>query len=384
MKQKYTNEQIDQFCSAYENGTRASTICAQFNIPRSTFYSFIKRRKKSLRLKLLEISTKNFQLLKRQVNRLETIIEILQSIDCNANSPLDVKLYNLEKLYGKYNVHVMCEALQVSRGTFYNHILRNKRDNTWYAKRKEELRLKIQQVYDDSHQIFGAGKITATLKANGEKVSERMVRLLMQDMGLISIRDDAKDFYDKEQVHLKNHLNQQFDVSRPNEVWVSDVTCFRFNNKNYYICVVLDLYARRIVSYRIGQSNSTNLVRSTFKMAYDERKPTLPLMFHTDRGGPYRSKTMREYLQKLGVKQSFSRAYVPYDNSVVESFFASLKREELYRIKYRSENEFKTAVDNYMTFYNFKRPHYKNQYKTPDNKELDYYKKQTEFNDRKD
>ena len=107
-------------------------------------------------------------------------------------------------------------------------------------------------------------------------------------------------------------------------------------------------------------------------------------MFHTDRGSPYRSKTMREYLQELDVKQSFSRAYVPYDNSVVESFFASLKREELYRTKYRSENEFKTAVDNYMTFYNFKRPHYKNQYTTPDNKELDYYKKQMEFNDYKD
>ena len=384
MKQKYPDELIRQCCAAYKSGTTVTALSNQFNVPRSTIYVWLKHDQKEQAQRKAEPYFKNYPALLRKIHHLETIIEILQSIDCNANSPLDVKLFTLEKLYGKYNVHVMCEALQVSRGTFYNHILRNKRDNTWYAKRKEELRLKIQQVYDDSRQIFGVGKITATLKANGEKVSEKMVRLLMQDMGLISIRDGAKDFYDKEQVRLKNHLNQQFDVSRPNEVWVSDVTYFRFNNKNYYICVVLDLYARRIVSYRIGKSNSTNLVRSTFKMAYDERKPSLPLMFHTDRGGPYRSKTMREFLQKLGVKQSFSRAYVPYDNSVVESFFSSLKREELYRTKYRSENEFKTAVDNYMIFYNFKRPHCKNQYKTPDNKELEYYGKQTEFNDCKD
>ena len=84
---------------------------------------------------------------------------------------------------------------------------------------------------------------------------------------------------------------------------------------------------------------------------------------------------MQAHLEKLGVTQSFSRPYLPYDNSVVESFFSSLKREELYRTKYRSENEFRTAVGNYITFYNAKRPHSKNQYKTPDEAELEYYKK---------
>ena len=381
MQQKYTNGQINQCCLAYENGTPATIICAQFNIPRSTFYAWIKHRENALNQKQSQLSLRNFEILKRRISRLETIIEILQSIDCNANSPLEVKLCTLEKLYGKYSVHIICEALQVARGTFYNHILRNKRENTWYAKRKEDLRIKIQQIYDDSRQIYGAGKITAVLKDNGESVSEHMVRLLMRDMGLISIRDGAKDFYDKEKMRHKNYLNQQFNVSRPNEVWVSDVTYFRLHEKNYYICVVLDLYARRIVAYNIGKNNSTHLVRSTVKIAYETRQPTLPLLFHSDRGGPYRSKTMYDYLQKINVKQSFSRAYVPYDNSVVESFFSSLKREELYRTKYRSENEFRTAVDNYITFYNLKRPHAKNQYKTPETKEIEYFRKQAESNE---
>lgn len=87
---------------------------------------------------------------------------------------------------------MLCDALKVPRGTFYNYIFRNKRDNTWYAKRREELRIRIQQIYDESKQIFGAGKITAVMKEEGYKVSQEMVRELMRDMGLLSIRQDAK------------------------------------------------------------------------------------------------------------------------------------------------------------------------------------------------
>lgn len=96
------------------------------------------------------------------------------------------------------------------------------------------------------------------------------------------------------------------------------------------------------------------------------------MLFHTDRGSNYRSKTFCEYLSSLGVTQSFSRAYVPYDNSVMESFFASLKKEELYRTKYRSEKEFRAVVGEYMKFYNEKRPHAKNGYKTPSKKEEEF------------
>ena len=125
-------------------------------------------------------------------------------------------------------------------------------------------------------------------------------------------------------------------------------------------------------------TESVNLIapswsRALFRAAYENRKPTNPLTFHTDRGTNYRAKTFCAYLKSLGVTQSFSRARVPYDNSVMESFFSSLKREELYRTKYRSENEFRTAVDKYMTFYNEERPHATNQYKTPVQKEADFF-----------
>lgn len=371
MNQKYTESEKSIITTRYKNGEAVSDLVMNTSIPRSTIYAWIKNvAKKDLDKK--SVSLKNYRILENKVARLQGIIEIMKKVGCTASDPLEVKLPALEALQGQYSVHMLCEALDVPRGTYYNYILRNKRTHTWYAKRREELRLEIQRIYDDSHQIFGAAKICAVMKENGIRVSREMVSELMRDMGLVSIRQDSKDLYDKEKRRFKNYLNQQFTVTRPNEVWVSDVTCFHFNNKNYFICVILDLFSRMVVGYRIGKVNSTQLVRSTFQMAYKERCPVEPLTFHTDRASIYHSKTFCALLRSLGVTQSFSRAHIPYDNSVMESFFSNLKREELYRTKYRSENEFRTAVDKYIVFYNEQRPHAKNGYKTPLKKELDF------------
>ena len=374
MNQKYSNDVKQSVLNLFQCGEPVSSIVSVTNIPRSTIYAWQKQLQNGQSKK--EVSVENFRLLEDRVKDLEGVIEILQTVNCKAEDPLQIKLHAMEELYGQYSVHMLCEAPKVSRGTFYNHIFRNKRDNTWYAKRREEYRLMVKQMYDDSNQIFGVAKITAVMKEKGYHISAEMVRELMRDMGLISIRQDAKDLYDKEQRKFKNYLNQQFTATRPNEVWVSDVTCFRLHNKNYYICVVLDLFSRMAIGCKVGKTNSTQLVKGTFQMAYTNRKPVLPLTFHTDRGSNYQSKTFRLTLQSLGVTQSFSRAHIPYDNSVMESFFSNLKREELYRTKYRSENEFRTAVNQYIAFYNEQRPHAKNGYKTPLKKELDYLSRQ--------
>ena len=299
------------------------------------------------------------------MKRLKGIIDILQKAPCTATASLEDRLHALDDLHDQYSVHMLCDALCVPRGTFYNYLLRSKRGCAWYDKRREELHQKIQTIYYDSRQIYGAGKIAAILKEQGCRVSEQMVRELMQDMGLSSIRQGAKKQYDKETKQCKNYLNQQFTTTRPNEIWVSDVTYFRYKEKELYICVIIDLYAR--------MKNSTQLVKSTFKLAYEQRQPQLPLLFHTDRGSNYRSNAFCAYLQSLGVMQSFSRAHIPYDNSVMESFFASMKREGLYRTKYRSEQELRAAIAEYIKFYNETRPHAKNGYKTPFKKEQEYY-----------
>ena len=146
MNKRYTKEQkvINQFI----DGQSVASIVSDTDIPRSTVYAWIKSYQSKQHK--TEVSLKNFRNLETKVKRLEGIIEILQNVGCRIDDPLAIKLYALEQLYGQYSIHMLCDALKVPRGTFYNHILRNKKDNTCYAKRREEYRLKIQQIYDDS------------------------------------------------------------------------------------------------------------------------------------------------------------------------------------------------------------------------------------------
>ena len=351
-----------------------SNIVADTGIPRSTLYHWISeyQRAKSVG-QTRKITPHSYEQLEAKILRLEGLIKILKTVPCTVHAPLSERLSAIEQLHGQYSVHMLCEALDVSRGTFYNHILRNKRENTWYAKRREELRTKIQEVFDDNRQVFGAGKIAGVLRQQGIHVSEKKVRELMQEIGLLSMRKDSKSLYDKDKPKYKNYLNQQFNPQRPNEIWVSDVTQFRYNQKTFYICVILDLYARKVIGYKISLRNSTHLAKLAFRQAYESRNPELPLIFHTDRGGNYRAKAFCDYLKSLGITQSFSRLHVPYDNSVMESFFASMK--ELYRIKYRSERELMASIASYIAFYNTKRPLKQFRYKTPDQRESEYKEK---------
>ena len=121
-------------------GESVATIAADTGISRSTLYAWIKSAQ--IEPVTLDFTLKNFRMLEAKVKRLEGIVEILQIANCTANAPLNEKLQALEELHGQYNVHILCDALKVPRGTFYNYIFRNKRDNTWYAKRREELRIR--------------------------------------------------------------------------------------------------------------------------------------------------------------------------------------------------------------------------------------------------
>ena len=141
-------------------------------------------------------------------------------------------------------------------------------------------------------------------------------------------------------------------------------------DKYFYVCVILDLFSRKVVAHRVSPKNSTYLVTSTFRQAYRNRNEPRQLMFHSDQGPQYTSNTFRKLLRMNKVVQSFSKSGRPHDNAVAESFFASMKRQEIYRTQYHSERQFMRSVDTYIEFYNTKRPHSTLNYKTPDGLEL--------------
>ena len=230
----------------------------------------------------------------------------------------------------------------------------------------------IQAVFDESQQRFGANKIAAMLADRGVRTSPKYVAELMREMGLQSVSIYSKRDYQKSERLAKkqNMLQRQFKVDEPNRVWISDITCFKVNGKYLYVCVILDLFSRKVVAHRVSPKNSTYLVTSTFRQAYQNRNEPQQLMFHSDQGPQYTSNTFRKLLRMNKVVQSFSKSGRPHDNAVAESFFASMKREEIYRTQYHSERQFMESVDTYIDFYNTKRPHSTLNYKTPDGFEL--------------
>lgn len=167
MNNKYSNKQKQTVIKDYYNGTPVATISCVLGIPRSTIYAWISRISSSAGTDSTLPCKLELSILRQHMTKLNSIIEVLQKIDCLVSAPLHEKLDAMEKLYGQYSVHVLCDAMDVPRGTFYNHMLRNKKNNTSYARKREEMRLVIREVFDEYDHIYGSKKITHVLQDRG-------------------------------------------------------------------------------------------------------------------------------------------------------------------------------------------------------------------------
>ena len=368
MPKEYSTKFKTEVIKRYQNGESILALSQELRIAQSTIYHW---RKEFCSIKAANriYTPKEFDALSRRLEKLEHEMEIIKRSGYIADVPLQKKLSVLENIYRQadntYSVHELCEALDIARGTFYNYIFR-RADHSKREEAQIELMRLVQQVFDDSSQRFGAEKIRVTLAGSGVRVSTKRIAAIMQELGLQSIRPDAKKQYKKQQQYKKqNLLERQFTADHPNQIWVSDITYFKVNDYWMYLCIILDLFSRRIVDYRVSRNASTNLVTSTFRTAFRERGNPSSLTFHSDRGKQYTSATFTALLQKCEVKQSFSATARPHDNAVAETFFASFKKEEAYRREYTSEQSYRKSVEQYIRFYNELRPHRTLKYKTP-------------------
>ena len=368
---RYTKETQQAAMREYRQGKGVTKIAQELGAARSTVYDWIGKNGCAHQKK--EVNLKLFRELQLQNERLKKTIEILKTVPFSAvNAPLQEKLPTIENMAGDYSVNALCEALNVPKGTYYNYLNRGKHGNTVYAKRRREVTPIIEEIYNASNHTYGPGKIAAVMRDRGFHITEHYVADIMHSNGWFSLRSNAKRLYLENMEQKENRIHQQFSADAPNRVWVSDVTTFKLRKKAYYICVILDLFSRRVLAFRISTKNSTQLTKGSFMKAWEARKPSAGLIFHSDRGSNYVSGAFVSCLKKLGVVQSFSRTGTPYDNAVCESFFSSMKREELYLTKYRSENEFRKAVTAYVERYNTQRPHTTLRYKTPQQAEAEF------------
>ena len=343
-----------------------TAFAAEHHIPRSTLYNWSKSNEIIQDYQGKVINMKMYFEALRKNKKLEQIIEVLHKVDCTVFSPLHVRMDALEKLTGQYSEHVLCDALCVNRTTFHHHLTDNKRENTWFNARRKELKKVIEEIYDEHDQIPGVDKIRILLKKKGYAVSERIVRELMQELGISSIRNNAKQIYlskvkEASEINLKN----MYPGDRPDQIWVSDFTYFRVMGKLFSVCIIMDCCSRRIIAYKVGLKSTTQMLTYCFNNAMALRKPTQTLVFHSDQGAQYTSYSFKNLLRNLDVIQSFSRRGKPTDNAMIESFNSSFKREELYRHDYLSVRAFKEKIAAYIKYYNERRPHESLNYETP-------------------
>ena len=373
MHSKFTDIQKAEIIAQYWRGKPVTRICEEYSVSKSTVYAWIcpcSVKKEAAAVGRHVFIQKEMVNLQNKMCRLNTIIEILGKAECLRNAPLEERLAEFVRLREQYGTNILLEALNISKGTYHSRILHNAAPSP-RRKRYEYISSEVRAIFDESRQCYGADKILAVLQSRGVCTSKKYVLRIMRDLGLNSIRSYSKHDYTTQR--RKNVVSRKFSVETPNQVWVGDVAQFMVKGVYYYICVVIDLFSRKVLAHRVSPSCSAKLITSTFKTAFAERGYPEGLVFHSDQGSQYTSAAFRGLLSLYGVTQSFSYPGRPVDNAVAESFFANLKREELYRHEYRSEREFREAVSGYIENYNAVRPHRSNNYKSPDRKEHDFH-----------
>ncbi|WP_271005188.1 IS3 family transposase, partial [Listeria seeligeri] len=244
--------------------------------------------------------------------------------------------------------------------------------------KNQQIKKHILSIYMESKKRLGAAKVKVVLERDyGISISVGRVYRLMKSMNLPKMSTTKPKFsYTKPKVSLAcpNHLNQQFNPTEPNRVWTSDISYIPVKNRFVYLCVILDLYSRKVIAWKVRTRMTTSLVLDTLQTALDKRQPAQPLLFHTDRGTQYTSSEMRQFLDYHSLTYSYSKKGYPWDNAVTESFFKYMKKEELDRRVFKTIQEVTLSSFEYIEgFYNPKRPHSANNMLTPNQKERNYF-----------
>lgn len=267
----------------------------------------------------------------------------------------------------------MLRILGVSRSG-YRAFLRHRPSESQL--RKERVKERIQDIYDASHQNYGAPKIAKELQKEGERISERTVGIYMREMGIRAqwvkpwVATTINSDFSKE---LHNILDEQFNPDRPNAVWCSDITYIYTHEGFAYLSSVMDLYSRKIIAWVLAPTLEARYVVETIELAKARRRTDQPLILHSDRGSQYVSQAYREATEKFQL--SYSHKGYPYDNACIESFHSLIKREWLNRFRIESHAQAYTLVFEYIeTFYNTVRIHSHCDYMSPNQFERLYDK----------
>ena len=242
----------------------------------------------------------------------------------------------------------MCEVLQISRSGYYAWLKRPKSNR---SAQNEQLVKQIENIHNQSRQTYGSPRVHDELQDMGIACSENRVARLMRQHA-IAVQKKKKFVRTTDSNHAlpiaPNRLDQCFEVDRPDAVWTTDITYVWTQQGWLYLAVVLDLFSRRVVGWSMASSLGRTLVIDALKMAIAARDPAEGMIHHSDRGSQYASDDYRKLLQENKMVASMSRRGNCYDNAPTESWFATLKRELVYRTNYATHAEARQDIFKYI------------------------------------
>jgi transposase InsO family protein len=260
----------------------------------------------------------------------------------------------------------MCGALQVSHSGYYGWRMRPE------SKRSQQDRVliaEIRKIHERNRQAYGAIKTWRALREAGVECGKHRVARLRQLDGIEARRKRKfRLAYQARQSApaAPNLLRAPFKVSRPDRVWLADITFIATRAGWLYLAVLLDLYSRRVIGWSMKERPTQELVTEALKMAVEQRRPRSGVLHHSDQGIQYSSGVYLQVIKQHGVVRSMSRKGNCYDNAVVESFFSSLKNELIHHRDYHSREEARSEIFDYIElFYNRQRIHQSLGYLTP-------------------
>lgn len=283
--------------------------------------------------------------------------------------------YAFIRQHGKHtNIQPLCRALQVSRSGYYDWL---KRKPSRRSIENQALLGHIQAAHTRHRKAYGALKTWRYLNANGIACGKHRVARLRREAGIEALR--KKRFrLTVEHHHTRQAapdlLQRQFHATAPDQTWVGDMTFIRTRQGWLHLVVLLDLYSRKVVGWAMGDRATTSLHQSALSMAIMQRSPQPGLIHHTDRGTVYSAPSYREQMELVGMRPSMSGKKSAYDNAVAESFFSNLKNEWVHHHDFKTREEAKIAIFDYIEcFYNRNRMHQAMNYQTPDEVERLYH-----------
>lgn len=266
---------------------------------------------------------------------------------------------------GCHALALMCRVLKVSRSGFY----------AWRRQSpgKRELANQalvpvIKAAHEEFRQAYGTERLLVELRERGHACGRHRLARLRREHGIVTLR--RRKFL-RLQVHHRvppapRLLEWPMASAKPDQVWAADVTQIRAGQKWLYLAIVLDLCTRRVVGWSMAERTFQELTLNALGMALAHRPKATGRIHHSDQGTTYTSPIFRQELATHGITQSMSRAGMPYDNAMVESFFSSLKNELTHHMRFDSVEQAKRHLFDYIeVFYNRKRRHQALGYRSP-------------------